>query len=305
MTARDVKEIFDRGLFRGEIRFEEPMSAHTSLKTGGPVEIMVFPEDPLSLKNVLAACEREDIPMFVLGAGTNLLAGDAGTGGVAVSLREFRSIEPTRDEGVLFVGAGTPLAMLTGFAQRNGYAGLEALAGIPGSAGGAVCMNAGSFGTEMKDVVVSVSVMNRHGDIEMLERDRIGFSYRASGLPEGSVVIGVTIALRKDDPDAVGRRTREFLEKKRKTQPLGESSAGCVFRNPEGDSAGRLIDAAGCKGMRAGGAEVSRVHANFFINRGNAACRDFMELMQAVKARVREHSGIELEPEIKIVGGND
>ncbi len=305
MTAKDVKEIFDRGLFRGEIRFDEPMSAHTSLKTGGPVEIMVFPEDPLSLKNVLSACEREDIPSFVIGAGTNLLAGDAGAGGVAISLREFRSIEPTRDEGVLFVGAGTPLAMLLGFAQRNGYAGLEALAGIPGSAGGAVYMNAGSFGTEMKDIVVSVSVMNRHGDMEILDRDSLGFAYRRSNLPEGSVILSVNIALGRDDPDAIRRRTREFLEKKRAAQPLGEASAGCVFRNPPGDSAGRLIDAAGCRGMRAGGAEVSRVHANFFINKGNATCRDFMQLMQAVKARVMEHSGVELEPEIKVVGGND
>lgn len=304
MTAKDVKEIFDRGLFKGEIRFDEPMSAHTSLKTGGPVEIMVFPEDPVSLKNVMAACEREKIPLFVLGAGTNLLAGDEGIEGVAISLREFKSIEFTRETGVLYVGAGTPLAMLVNVAQKNGYAGLEPLAGIPGYAGGAVYMNAGSFGMEIKDVIISVAVMNRHGEIEILDRDKPGFSYRSSNLPEGSVILGLNIALRKDDPDAIGQRTREFLKKKKDTQPLGESSAGCVFKNPEGDAAGRLIDAAGCKGMRVGGAEVSAVHANYFINRGGAACTDFTELMKIVKARVREHSGIELEPEIKIIGGN-
>lgn len=306
MSSTDNKGIFERGLYKGKIKFDEPMSVHTYLKIGGPVEIMVFPEDVISLKNVLSAAERKKIPVFVFGAGTNLLVGDGTIHGIAVSLKAFRSVEYTRgtDEGkvVLYAGAGLPLAALVNYAKKNGYAGIEALAGIPGYIGGAVYMNAGSFGVEIKDVIVSVAVMNMHGDIVILDRDEIGFSYRRSNLPEGSIILSANIMLKRDNPDDVARRTREFLKKKSSTQPLGEPSAGCIFKNPEGDAAGRLIELAGYKGMKKGDVEVSRVHANYFINRGRATCRDFIELMETVKAGVREYSGIELEPEIKIIG---
>lgn len=305
MNGVGMKEIFDRGIFKGEIKFDEPLSAHTSLRIGGPVEIMVFPEDPLSLKNVLTAAYREDIPLFAVGGGTNLLAGDGKIEGIAVSLKAFDQIEYTREKGedavVLYAGAGVPLARLVSFAGKNGYSGIEAITGIPGYLGGAVYMNAGSFGTEISDVIVSVAVMNMQGEITILNRDEIGFSYRSSGLPADSLILSANIILKKDSPDDVKSRTREFLDRKRSTQPLGELSAGCVFKNPEGDSAGRLIDAAGCKGMKIGDIEVSPVHANYFINKGNGAYRDFMELMDKVKKRVKETSGIEMEPEIKII----
>lgn len=303
---KELKEILDKGTFKGEIKFDEPLSAHTSLRIGGPVDVMVFPEDPLSLKNVMLVAEKENIPVFVIGAGTNLLATDGRIEGLAVSLKAFRSIDLTRDSDennvVLFAGSGVPLPMLVNFARKYGYSGIEALAGIPGYVGGAVYMNAGSFGTEIKDVIVSVAIMNPHGGIVILDRDKLGFSYRSSNLPAGSIILSANIILRRDEPAEVDRRTREFLSRKKAAQPLGESSAGCVFKNPPGDSAGRLIDAAGCKGMRTGGVEVSRVHANYFVNKGGAACRDFIELMQAVKARVKTYSGIDLEPEVKIVG---
>ncbi len=293
-------------LIKGEVRFDEPMSAHTSLKIGGSVDLMVFPEDPLSLKNILMAAQREDIPVFVFGAGTNLLARDGKIRGIAVSLRAFRSIELTREtrgnDAVLYVGSGVPLPLLLNLARKNGYTGIEALAGIPGYLGGAVCMNAGSFGTEISDVIVSVAIMNIHGEITIIEREKINFSYRSANLPDGSIILSTNITLRKDDPAEVNRRTEEFLKRKKASQPQGEHSAGSVFKNPESDTAGRLIDAAGCKGMRVGDVEVSRVHANYFINKGNARCRDFIELIETVKARVREESGIELEPEVRIIG---
>jgi UDP-N-acetylmuramate dehydrogenase len=295
-----------RKLIKGEIKFDEPLSAHTSLGIGGPVDIMVFPEDPTSLKNVLLVAEKENIPVFVLGAGTNLLASDSRIEGLAVSLKAFRSIELTRDSDennvVLYAGSGVPLPMLVNFARKYGYSGIEALAGIPGYVGGAVYMNAGSFGTEMKDVIVSVASMNSHGEIMISDKDKLGFSYRSFNLPAGSIILSANIILRRDDPAEVDRRTREFLSRKKTSQPLGELSAGCVFKNPPGDSAGRLIDAAGCKGMRTGGVEVSRVHANYFINKGGATCRDFIELMQTVKAKVKAYSGTDLEPEVKITG---
>jgi UDP-N-acetylmuramate dehydrogenase len=313
-----VREIFEKGLFKGEIKFNEPMSNYTSLKIGGPVEIMVFPEDPVSLRNVLAAAAREKIPFFVLGAGTNLLTRDSGVEGVAVSLRAFKSIEMIQNlekvaphllqgkdsEAVagFFVGAGVALASLINFTKKQGYSGIEALAGIPGSFGGAVYMNAGSFGTEIKDVLISVALMTADGRIEILEKSNLNFTYRRSNIPDNSAVLSANIVLKKDSPERVSERVMEFLKKKKNTQPIGKPSAGCVFKNPEGDSAGRLIDSAGCKGMRIGDVEVSRLHANYFINIGRAVCRDFIELMEIVKKKVKESSGIDLEPEVKIIG---
>lgn len=306
VNDKELKEIFDKEIFKGEIKFDEPLSAHTSLRIGGPVDIMVFPEDPVSLKNVLLVAEKENIPVFVIGAGTNLLAADDSIEGIAVSLKAFRSIELTRDSDedkvVLYTGAGVPLPMLVNFARKYGFSGIEALAGIPGYVGGAVYMNAGSFGMEISDVIVSVAIMNPHGEIVILDKDKAGFSYRSSNLPEGSIILSANIILRKDDPAEVDKRTKEFSDRKKAAQPLGELSAGCVFKNPEGDAAGRLIDAAGCKGMKTGGVEVSRVHANYFVNKGGATSRDFIELMKVVKERVRAYSGIDLEPEVKIIG---
>lgn len=297
-----------RGAVQGEIRFDEPMSAHTSLKIGGPVDIMAFPEDPVSLKKILAAARNEDIPVFVFGAGTNLLAVDGRIKGIAVSLKAFRTIEYTKqtdeEKAVLYVGAGTPLAMLVNFACEAGYSGIEGLVGIPGYVGGAVFMNAGSFGAEIKDVITSIAVMNMRGEISFLDRDELEFSYRHLALPEGLLILSANIALRKDSPADVTARTREFMNRKKAAQPLGAPSAGCVFKNPEGDAAGRLIDAAGCKGMTAGGIEVSRVHANYFINKNGGTCAEFLRLMETVKKKVMESSGIELEPEIKIIGDN-
>lgn len=298
----EIKNIFD-----GEVMFDEPMSQHTSLKIGGPVEVMVFPEDPLSLKKVVVAAVRESIPYFVFGGGTNLLVEDGGISGIAISLKKFRSIEFMKEtddsKAVLYTGSGVPLAMLVNFAAKNGLSGIEALAGIPGYIGGAVSMNAGSFGVEIKDVIASVAIMDNRGEIIILNRDEIVFSYRDSDFPEGSVVLSANVVLKKKSPVEVEKRTKKYLERKKSSQPLGEFSAGCVFKNPAVEAAGKLIDDAGCKGIREGAVEVSRIHANYFINHGNATCRDFIVLMERVKAKVKEFSGIELKPEVRIIHG--
>jgi UDP-N-acetylmuramate dehydrogenase len=296
-----------REAIQGEIRFDEPMSEHTSLKIGGAVDIMVFPEDPVSLKNTLVAAQKENIPIFVFGAGTNMLVRDSRIEGIAVSLKAFRSIEYTKEtdeeKAVLSVGAGTPLVTLINFACEGGYSGIEGLVGIPGYVGGAVFMNAGSFGTEIKDVIVSIAVMNVQGEIAVLNRDELEFSYRHLVLPEGSLILSANIVLKKDSTTDVAARTREFMNIKKIVQPLGVHSAGCVFKNPQADSAGKLIDAAGCKGMKMGGIEVSHLHANYFINKNGGTCAEFLQLMEIVKEKVMKRSGIELEPEIKIIGG--
>jgi UDP-N-acetylmuramate dehydrogenase len=306
VTNNNIKEMFDKVSFSGEVKYDEPMSAHTSLRIGGPAEVMAFPEDPVSLKNILLAAKAEQIPVSVFGGGTNLLVGDGGIEGIVISLKAFNRIEFTREtndkHAVLYAGAGVTLAGLINFAQKNGYSGIEALAGIPGYFGGAVSMNAGSFGVEIKDVLVSVALMNMNGEISILKKDELNFSYRSSNLPEYSIILSANVALNRDNPDDISKRIKEFLQKKRDTQPLGEPSAGCVFKNPEGDAAGRLIDAAGCKGMRTGDVEVSMKHANYFINKGKATRRDFIELMEKVMLRVKEHSGVVLEPEIKFAG---
>ena len=306
--------------FNGELRFNEPMSEHTSLKIGGPVEIMAFPEDPLSLRNILFVANEEKLPVYVFGKGTNLLVSDDGIKGLAISLKLFGSIEavqsrtsPAQEDSAgeteakdvtLFVGSGVPLAKLINYAQKNGYSGLEALTGIPGLMGGAVYMNAGSYGTEMKDIIISVAVMSREGQLIILDKEKLDFSYRKSGLPRDSLILSTNISLKKDDPEEIEKRTKEYMTQKKYTQPLGELSAGCVFMNPEGDYAGRLIDAAGCKGMKSGNVEVSSVHANYFINRGGASCSDFIKLMKSVREKVEQSSGISLEPEIYLIGEN-
>ena len=164
-------------------------------------------------------------------------------------------------------------------------------------------MNAGSFGTEIKDVIDSIAVMNSEGEISVLARDELEFSYRHLALPEGSLILSANIVLKKDSPADVAARTKEFINTKKAVQPLGVHSAGCVFKNPEADAAGKLIDAAGCKGMRMGGIEVSQLHANYFINKNGGTCADFLQLMDLVKEKVMKRSGIELESEIKIIGG--
>lgn len=306
MVDSKIKEIFDKVSFSGEVRFDEPMSAHTSLRIGGPAEIMAFPEDPVSLKNILLSAKREQVPVFIFGGGTNLLVSDGGIEGIVISLKAFNKIEFTREtndkNAVLYVGAGTPLAKLISFAQKNGCAGIEPLAGIPGYFGGAVNMNAGSFGVEIKDLLISIALMDMNGEIRIVQKDDLNFSYRSSNLPGSLIILSANILLNRDKSEDILKRIKEFLGKKRETQPLLEPSAGCVFKNPAGDAAGRLIDAAGCKEMRVGDAEVSEIHANYFINKGSATYTDFIALMEKVKMRVKEHSGVVLEPEIKIVG---
>lgn len=322
MKNFEVKEIFDKEIFKGEIKFDSPMSAYTSLRIGGPVEIMVFPEDPISLKYVLITANMEKIPVFVFGAGTNLLVKDTGVNGIAISLRAFKRIEFIKDmERIaphifqkdnpetttfagLFVESGALLSSLINFSKKNGCSGIEALIGIPGTVGGAIYMNAGSFGTEIKDVIVSVALMNMDGKIEILEKDRLKFSYRSLNIPDNNIILSANVVLKKDSPENVTARISEFLKKKKNSQPIGQLSAGCVFKNPDGDSAGRLIEAAGCKGMRIGDIEVNTMHANYFVNRGKGTCKDFIELMEAVKTKVEKYSGVILEPEIKIIGND-
>ncbi len=302
------QKIISPDSFSGEVRFREDMKKHTSLKIGGPAEVLAFPQDVVSLKNMLTALKRKDIPFMTIGGGTNLLVRDGGIDGVVISLRDFRRIEPLREEDDLipfFVETGVPLQKFVGFAKENGYSGIEGLVGIPGSVGGAIAGNAGSFGYEIKNVLVSVTAIYADGRLDKLNAGELGLEYRAAKIPAGSIILSANIRLRRDMKEDIAKRIDGFLREKRERQPLAEQSAGCVFKNPGVTYAGKLIDEAGCKGMRIGDVEVSTVHANFLINKGNASASDFIRLMDAVRARVMEVFGIELEPEIRIVGRDE
>jgi UDP-N-acetylmuramate dehydrogenase len=302
---KKYEEIFSSSLFEGEIKFMEPMSKHTSLKIGGPADVFVVPHNLLSLKNLMVTLKNEGIPFFTLGCGTNVLIKDGGIEGIVISPKSFKRIEvlsETEETINLLVDAGVSLQKLVGFSVKNSYSGVEWLVGIPGSFGGAVFGNAGAFGNEIKDVLVSVWMMNTEGVLNRIKAEDIHFGYRSSGISMQEFIISGEIMLRKDKGEDVSARTENFLREKKERQPLSEFSAGCVFKNPPETSAGKLIDEAGCKGMRIGDIEVSIKHANFFINRGKAKASDFLKLMKEVVLRVHELFGVMLEPEIKIVG---
>jgi UDP-N-acetylmuramate dehydrogenase len=305
MTDKGVMKVLKADITGASLKFDEPMKEHTSLHMGGPAEIYIIPQDEESLSGALAVLNRAGLPPLPLGGGTNLLVKTEGIAGAVISLADIRMLDVMHDDAgqkVIYAGAGLPLQELVRFAAREGLSGIEGLAGIPGCVGGALSGNSGAFGYEMKDKVHSISLMDSKGSRLAIGKDEIDFGYRRAGLPEGSVVVGVELGLEKDTPETVAARVRDFLKEKRARQPIGQRSAGCVFKNPESAPAGKLIDEAGCKGMAVGDIEVSDVHANFFINRGSGTADDFLKLMDIVAKRVKNAFGIALEPEIRIVG---
>jgi UDP-N-acetylmuramate dehydrogenase len=291
--------------YKGILLFDEPMSHHTSIGIGGKVEVFAEPEDVLSLKLVLNSALERNMKIYIMGAGTNLLVKDGAIEGLIISTKRLDRIEELREtsEGpVLFVESGTHLASLISFAADKGYSGLEPLAGIPGTIGGAVYMNAGSFGREISELILSVSVMSHKGMINRLTKDELRFTYRGSSFPDDIIILSANLQLSQDHAEVVKKRTADVLNKKKATQPLNLPSAGCVFKNPSpAEPAGKLLDMAGCKGMKTGGAEVSKIHANYIINHGGTS-QDFLALVKMAQKKVQEKFNITLEPEIKIIG---
>lgn len=289
----------------GELFVNEPMKGHTTLRIGGPADLYVVPRNLVSMRNLMVTLKDEHIPVMPLGGGSNVVISDEGVEGAVIATVSFHHIELIEDQGHgvrLFAEAGTPLQKLVNFCKAKGYTGVEGLAGIPGSVGGAIAGNSGSFGYEIGRVVESVTVIGREGKIVNLEGRSLSFGYRSSGIPEGTIVLSAIMRLKGDDPHEVAKRVEGFLREKKHTQPISQWSAGCVFKNPPQAPAGKLIDGAGCKDMRRGDIEVSTLHANFFVNRGSGKASDFLSLMDEVREKVLKSSGIELEPEIRIVG---
>jgi UDP-N-acetylmuramate dehydrogenase len=293
------------GYYKGAVEFNALMKNHTNLGIGGPADVVVSPEDPVSLKNIVMLLGRQNIPFIPLGGGTNVLVRDEGIEGVVIKCRAFGRIEVLQETGghaELFVEAGVPLQKIVNFCREKGYAGMEGLTGIPGTVGGALCGNAGSYGYEIRAVIISVVIMRSNGSLERFRPEDLGFGYRTSNIRPDDIVLSANLKLGRDTADAVASRTDEFFSRKKKAQPIWEKSAGCVFKNPEGMFAGRLIDEAGCKGMSIGAIAVSSMHANFFVNCGEGTASDYLALMAAVSAKVNEKFGVRLEPEIRVMG---
>ncbi len=295
--------------FKGELRRNEPLSRHTSFRIGGPADLLAYPADRDDLAALLGEIGQQGLPYFILGGGTNLLVKDGGFRGVAISLqrmktirieREYRSIGGTF--AVVFAEAGAPLAKLLSFALEEGLKGLEFAAGIPGTVGGAVCMNAGTAAGELGDVVESVTLLSPEGTLVARGRDQISFGYRTSSIPEGHLIVDARLILRRDDKNKITTRVREILDARKQGQPLGLPNAGSVFKNPQEEPAGKLIEAVGLKGKTVGGAQISEKHANFIVNLGNATASDVLTLMELVRQTVLDVRGVRLEPEIKIIG---
>ena len=278
----------------------EPMAAHCSFRIGGPAALFAEPSDEAELLALLAALRERGVRPLLLGKGTNVLVADAGVPGVVVHIGE--ALGAVRVAGTrMEAGAGLALSVLAQRAREYSLTGLEFAHGIPGSLGGAVVMNAGAYDGEMKDGVVSVRYLDGEGTLR--ETEDMGFAYRRSRFSDGqSVVLSAVLQLREGDGEAVAARMRELGERRRSKQPLDRPSAGSTFKRPARGYAAALIEGAGLKGLSVGGAQVSEKHAGFVINTGNASCADVLALMELVRARVLEKYGVELEPEVRIVG---
>lgn len=271
----------------------------TWFRLGGRGRFLYRPHNEQQLASLIRRARQENVPIKFLGGGANVLVRDGGFDGVVVRLDHpaFRRADFT-DERVR-VGAGTDLMPFARNCSSRGLSGLEAMAGIPGTIGGAVCMNAGGQWGEFGDVVNEVRLMNSDGGVETWDRRRVGFGYRSTGIGD-RLVLSVELNLTRDDPVVVERRHAEHMNQKQRTQPLADKSAGCIFRNPSGQSAGALIDRAGLKGTRIGGASVSTRHANFIVAGASASASDVLRLIDRIRDRVRAAFDTELETEIDI-----
>ncbi len=285
------------------IEFDVPLARHTSLRIGGPADAIVTPADRDELAATLAICAAHSIPTTVLGAGFNVLIREGGIRGVVLRLRKLRQIE-RKARDLIAVEAGASHATITRFCVEEAVSGLEFAAGIPGTLGGWLAMNAGIGVREMKDVVHEIDLLDRRGrSLPTLPRERLDFRYRALlGLEPGSILIAARLRVAPGDRARIRDEIDRLLEARRATQPIDIPSCGSVFRNPPGDFAGRLIEAAGLKGAREGAAEISTVHANFIVNHGGATASDVLRLIERARRAVADETGVVLETEVKLLG---
>ena len=285
-----------------EILVAEPMKNHTTFRIGGPADALALPKTPEEVAEVVRFCNEHAQPYYVLGNGSNLLVSDEGYRGLVLQLyRNFNDIQVNGE--TITVQSGAMLAAVARTAYQTGLTGLEFASGIPGTIGGAVVMNAGAYGGEMKNVLKEVTVLTKEGEVLVSPAKALELGYRTSVIPKnGWIVLGAVLQLKKGDQEQILARMEELKEQRITKQPLDLPSAGSTFKRPEGYFAGKLIMDAGLRGFTVGGAQVSEKHCGFVVNRGNATAADVWELICEVKRRVKEMTGVELEPEVKLLG---
>ena len=285
----------------GFIFEKEPMKQHTTFRVGGPADVLVTPSAE-ELPEIVALCQKFGVPYYIVGNGSNLLVGDKGIRGVVIEMTSRMGDIVWEGETVI-AGAGASLGRVAAKAAEEGLTGIEFAAGIPGTVGGAVVMNAGAYGGEMKDIITSVLVMDEFGEKKELSARELDFSYRHSCIPEKRyIVLRITMRLRKGCTDEIRAKMSELREMRISKQPLEYPSAGSTFKRPEGYFAGKLIMDAGLRGFQVGGAQVAEKHCGFVINKDNASAADIYRLMQEVTAKVEAEFGVTLEPEVKMLG---
>ena len=284
-----------------QVKFDEPMSAHTSFRIGGGAEVMAFPKTTEELSQLMQVCLQAQIKPVILGAGTNVLAPDAGMPGVVICLKDGLDGMQLLEGQRIRVMSGVTMTRAAVFAANHGLSGLEFAHGIPGTVGGGGYMNAGAYGGEIKDVVESVEVMDFSGQIRQYSPEEMGFAYRHSVLEErDAIVISATFRLREENPETIKETMRQLQAKRSASQPLDMPSAGSAFKRPVGGFAAALIQDAGLKGYQVGGAAISTKHSGFAVNMGGATAEDVKNLLAQVSDIVFEKTGIRLEPEVRI-----
>lgn len=284
-----------------EIRKNEPMRNHTTFRTGGEADWFLLPDTAEEFQAVVRRLNLDGVPWYVLGNGSNLLVSDRGIRGVVISTEKLNRLE--RDGRILRAGAGVLLSKAAAMACREGLGGLEFAAGIPGTVGGAAVMNAGAYGSEMKDVLETVTALDKEGTIRLFRAEELELGYRTSRIMrEGCLVLEASYLLNPGETEEIRNRMDELAARRKEKQPLEYPSAGSTFKRPEGYFAGKLIEDAGLKGFSVGGAQVSEKHAGFVINRDHAAASDIYRLCQEVKRRVMEQTGVSLEMEVRLWG---
>lgn len=288
-----------------KVRVVEPLARYTSIKIGGPADFLLEVANHTALTQTLRLLNRNGVVFCLLGNGSNVLVSDLGVRGAVLRLGgEFKRIEWREKNGevLVAVGAAYPIARLVREVARRGYGGLEFAEGIPGSVGGALVMNAGAYGSQIEKVVDRIEGVTHGGEQIRFSREDMVFSYRDSHLPWGTIVTLVRMRLSKNEVAGVGLRVQELAAKRKKSQPSGYPNAGSMFRNPPGDFAGRLIEAAGLKGRRIGGAKISERHANFIVNLGGAKAEEVKRLMEIAREEVKNKFGVELQAEVRLLG---
>jgi UDP-N-acetylmuramate dehydrogenase len=295
---------------KGSVLKNEILAPYTSIQIGGPADVLIFPEDIRDIQTILK--NKGSQPLFTLGEGTNLLVGDRGIRGVVISLKDcFKEIkrplffrkETGNRRAVIKAGAGVKMSYLAKYAARYSLTGIEQLVGIPGSLGGAVIMNAGAEGTDMSQVLRSVTRITPDGEIQTLKREELTFEYRKTIFPDGEgIIIEAELELEEGDRPEIQNAMDKHLSRRSQTQPLTIPNSGSVFKNPDGDKAGRLIESLGLKGLSVGNAGVSLKHANFIVNKGGATANEVTRLIGHVQKEIKDKTGIELQTEIVTAG---